>query len=480
LSESKSHEKTQTRRQFLKYAGGIAAVVVVGGVAYYAGTQSVPAPTPVSTTSSSITVPVTTAAAVLLNVMKSPHAPDDQQFYQTYENQFAATHPGLKIVWTIPGWGELPTALTSAIAGGNAPDLAYLPTRFIYQWADANALVPLTDLATSDEISTWQNSALPVAWNAGIYKDKVYGIPFLSAAREVVYNVDLMKNAGISTLPTTWDEYYAAAKAITNSATGVYGIGEASNPDTGFNIGAYIWQAGGDYLIVKQDGTTWSGLDSDAALAAATFMQKLFKDGVAMPGFLAWDEIVSAVYAGKIGMAWYDPFPFSYDIMSKYPNIHLNVMGPMEGPDTDASDIGHYRAGYFDFGHWCVFKQSKNPKLAWQLGEFLNADAVQKAYCNHTGLWPCATDLQNIWVNDPTKTFYNAYLTDPVHRKYGRAPSAWDVTAKKVVGSPYAAAVDSILISLTSDLTVVKTDPKTALSKAHESINGVLHAIGAH
>jgi hypothetical protein len=150
------------------------------------------------------------------------------------------------------------------------------------------------------------------------------------------------------------------------------------------------------------------------------------------------------------------------------------------GPADDPSDVGHYRSAYFDFGHWCIFRQSRNPKLAWELAQVLNAEDCQKAYCLHTGMFPVSNALMDIYADDPKMKFFNDFLTEPVHLKYGRASTAWDVKANKSYNTPYATAVEPILMQLESDLCVVMTDPAAALKKAHESCNGVLKALGAH
>jgi ABC-type glycerol-3-phosphate transport system substrate-binding protein len=479
LTEEKSSNKKQSRRTFLKYAGGAVVVAAVGAGAYYVGSQTAPATAPPTTSMMSSTTG-SAGAPVTLNVMKSPHTSSDPEFFKTYEDQFVAQHPGTTIVHTVPGWGDLPTTLTSSIAGGNAPDVAYLPTRFIYQWANAGALAALGDLTTSDVISSWQQQFVGPMWTAALYKGKPYGLPYLSVARELIYNVDLLNKAGISTPPQTWDDFYTAAKKTTDPANGVYGYGVGLGEES-FTMDAWIWQAGGDYLIVKADGTTWSGLDSPQCLQAATFVQKLYKDGLALtPSGVGWDQISSAVYAGKLAMTPFEPFSFSPDIMSKYPNVHLGVSGALIGPDTDDTDIGHYRAAYFDQGSWCVFKQSRNPQLAWALAQQLAGQNCESAYVMASGLFPTMSALSNIFASDPKEAFFNAFQTDPVHLKYGRAPSAWDVNAKAVANSPYAAAVESVMEELETDLAVVKMDPATALAKAHSNCNGVLSALGAH
>ena len=66
----------------------------------------------------------------------------------------------------------------------------------------------------------------------------------------LVYNTDMFTAAGITTTPTTWDEFVADATKLTNSATGVYGT--AVDYSDSFSPWKYIFamteQAGGNFV----------------------------------------------------------------------------------------------------------------------------------------------------------------------------------------------------------------------------------------
>ena len=87
---------------------------------------------------------------------------------------------------------------------------------------------------------------------------KVLGIPALVDNLAVVYNKDLFKQAGVPT-PTadwTWDDFRAAAKAISRSRrNNIFGVAFPADGSetTVWEYEAMLWEAGGD--ILNSDNT---------------------------------------------------------------------------------------------------------------------------------------------------------------------------------------------------------------------------------
>ena len=46
----------------------------------------------------------------------------------------------------------------------------------------------------------------PASWNTCVYQGKVYGLPYLSAPRVLLYRKDLLAKAGFTRPPDTWEE----------------------------------------------------------------------------------------------------------------------------------------------------------------------------------------------------------------------------------------------------------------------------------
>jgi multiple sugar transport system substrate-binding protein len=110
------------------------------------------------------------------------------------------------------------------------------------------------------------------AFNAGgTYNGKVYGFPILSSARALFYNKTLFQQAGISSAPTTWDEFEADAKKVTALGGGDVGYAEPLGPEEAqAEFAMWAFNGGGDW----QTNGKWT-INSQQNIDTLTFLKKL-------------------------------------------------------------------------------------------------------------------------------------------------------------------------------------------------------------
>jgi alpha-glucoside transport system substrate-binding protein len=113
--------------------------------------------------------------------------------------------------------------LSTAVEGGNPPDIAALPQPgFMRDFAKRGALKPI-DFAQSDIAANFSQSWLDL----GTVDGKLYGLFFKGANKSTVwYNVHAFADAGVEA-PATWDDLVAAGDTIKASGTPAYSIGGA-------------------------------------------------------------------------------------------------------------------------------------------------------------------------------------------------------------------------------------------------------------
>ncbi len=134
-------------------------------------------------------------------------------------------------------------ALSTAVQGGNPPDIAALPSPGLMKdFANRGALKPI-DFAKDDISANFSEDWI----NFGTVDGKLYGLFFKGANKSTVwYNVHSFEDAGVEP-PKTWDELLAAAKTLNASGVPAYSIGGADGwtlTDLFENI--YIRSAGPD------------------------------------------------------------------------------------------------------------------------------------------------------------------------------------------------------------------------------------------
>jgi ABC-type glycerol-3-phosphate transport system substrate-binding protein len=167
---------------------------------------------------------------------------DEQAAFEAVLDGFTEQYPDVTVNYTSAG-DQLPTVLSTAVEGGNPPDLAAVPQPgLVAGFAEQGAIQPL-DFAQQTILDNFGQSVVDV----GSVDGTLYGLLFKAANKSTVwYNVPVFEDAGV-TAPATWDELVAGAGTIAASGVPPYSIGGADGwtlTDLFENI--YLRQAGED------------------------------------------------------------------------------------------------------------------------------------------------------------------------------------------------------------------------------------------
>jgi multiple sugar transport system substrate-binding protein len=197
---------------------------------------------------------------------------------------FEDAHPGVEVDVVNAGSSfDQYQALDNAIqAGSGVPDLVMMEYFAVPYFAIPGKLADLTPFG-ADEL---EDDFVASAWNHVTVDDGVYALPSDFGPAVMFWNQDVFAQAGITQAPTTWDEYYEAAKAIRALGPDHY-IAQDSN-DLFFLL-SLIWQAGGRPFQV--DGTTVSIDFTDEGTAkAVAFWQKMIDEDLVNTEIAAWSD----------------------------------------------------------------------------------------------------------------------------------------------------------------------------------------------
>jgi multiple sugar transport system substrate-binding protein len=167
--------------------------------------------------------------------------------------------------------------------------------------AQAGALLDLTawiethnDLRTPDFLQSIYDPYT-------LYQGRRYGLPYDGDQQLVFYNRELFDAYGL-TPPTTWNEYDAAARTITEGGAGAhYGVAIAGQPDPIVLGCAFINRlvgSGGD-LVDRHGRPT---LTSDAALAAARHLIDIAPYALPTPTTTGLGTATAAFLSGEVAL----------------------------------------------------------------------------------------------------------------------------------------------------------------------------------
>jgi ABC-type glycerol-3-phosphate transport system substrate-binding protein len=146
----------------------------------------------------------------------------EQAAFQAVLDDFKERYPNVEVRYDSAG-DQLPTVLSTAVEGGNPPDLAVLPQPgLLRQFQARNALQPIDfvkDTIEQDFGTDWVR--------LGTVDGELYGLVFKAANKSTVwFNRHVFEDAGVEP-PQTWDEFLGNADTIRASGTPPYSVAGA-------------------------------------------------------------------------------------------------------------------------------------------------------------------------------------------------------------------------------------------------------------
>ncbi len=180
--------------------------------------------------------------------------------YQEIYNRFMRANPSIQVKFEYSPWGNFTQALSVAIGGGDAPDVAtWIDDQRIPQLAAGGFLVALDDLINKDKLNI-KGQIDPLALSSNLYKGKLYGLPYYYDARALYYNKDVLDKAGVKHLPTKWDDADRLGRQLdVKDSSGRYTRlgyvplspstigGSTAGPGGNSFLFIYGWQNGGEF-----------------------------------------------------------------------------------------------------------------------------------------------------------------------------------------------------------------------------------------
>lgn len=254
---------------------------------------------------------------------------------QTLIDEFNAANPGIVVTQEVQSWGDIYTKAPAAVAAGNAPDMLFAIPDFTPILKDLGALQPVDDfIAEMDEAHNFY----PAAVQPYNYDGAIWAVPLYNMAHSLWYHVDLFEAAGIEP-PTTWDEWLAAAEALTTDE--VYGIGIPANrqlytDQTVYNL---MINAGADE-IYNEDGTL--RFNNEDTVEAYDFYSQLYQFTAPDSANWTWGEAEACFASANCAMIMQFTVITTYDTQGAGDPENLGVVAiPQQAGVEDPGTISY-------------------------------------------------------------------------------------------------------------------------------------------
>jgi len=321
------------------------------------------------------------AAAVLLSGCAESERPIELDLWITDFNQdtrnlidddlvprFEAAHPGVAVNTQYISWTHIDEKLTISFAGGVAPDVFQVGAEYVGGLAYRGMAAPLDDY-----IAQWgqADDFFPASWSTCVYEGTVYGLPYLSAPRILLYRKDLLRKAGFDHPPDTWEELAKAARRMTVKRGPIFEVAGMNLPISWQVFVEFLWENGG--RILSEDGRR-SMLDSPAAVEALQFYCDLYNEHQVCPtaGMPVAGGGIPVFASRKSAMEFMNQFGI-YNVRKYAPDL-LPEVGIAPTPRRKDRVVSVYT-------DWLAMSpQSQHKDLAWELMTFLMEPENLAAY----------------------------------------------------------------------------------------------------
>lgn len=353
---------------------------------------------------------------------------------------FEADNPKAKVNVTVIPFDAAHDKISSAIAGGQTPDVTLVGTTWVSEFAATGALDPTpTDLI--DPSRFFQGS-----WDTTVVDGTSYGVPWYTETRLIYYRTDLAEKAGVTPEPGwSQDDFKAFTKAMQDKAGAKWGVSlQPGGQGSWQTYLPFAWQRGAE--IVEGDQFAF---DTEPMQQALEFYASFFTEKIS-PTDLAPGALETGFIKGEIGAFVSGPW-------------HMGILRDQGAKDGtwDVAPMPTEEAGtsFAGGGDLVVFKDSKNRDGAWKFVDFLTQEPQQQKLYELVGSLPA---VQSTWESGELST-------DPLLKAFGDqlqdAKSAPAIATWEQVAAPLDDAVEQVARG--------KSDAKTALAGAEEKANAI-------
>jgi multiple sugar transport system substrate-binding protein len=262
--------------------------------------------------------------------------------------EFEQANPGVDIVIEDVSWDNLQQRLTTDIAGGTAPDIAIIGTRWLVDYARQGIALPLDALVSP----VFKERFIEAFLTPSVIDGKTWGLPVAASARAMYVNKALLREAGVAATPVTWDELVAAARKVKALGRNAYGFGlQGKEIETDAYWYYALWTHGGELIQAGR-----SGIASDAGIKAATLYKAMIDEGLTQPQPTGANrqDVETLFKQGRAAMILSGPW-LRGQIAKEAPGLEYEIA---------AIPTGTRRATYGVTDSIMVFASSKVPELA--------------------------------------------------------------------------------------------------------------------
>ncbi|MEV6823511.1 sugar ABC transporter substrate-binding protein [Amycolatopsis sp. NPDC051102] len=297
---------------------------------------------------------------------------------------------GVKVKLEVVPWSDLLNRILAATTSGQGPDVLNIGNTWSASLQATGAFLPFDDAAL-DKVGGKARFLGPSLAATGASGQPPVGVPLYGQAYGLYYNKKLLKDAGITAPPATWEELVADGKKLTDPKKGQWGLSLQAGQVTENSHHAAILGAQHGANFFSPDGKPQ--LASDPAVAAVQqYVDLMQKDKIVNPSNAEYADTAKSLkdlVDGKAAMFMNQASTGSFkNIGADMNNIGVAPIPLPANPPANSRKVTSFVAGI----NLAVFKSAKNPAAALDFVKFM-VSAPEQAQLNKTyGSLPTVQD----------------------------------------------------------------------------------------
>jgi len=253
---------------------------------------------------------------------------------QKLVDQFNSEHPNIQVKYQSTPWANWYQTFSTAIAAGSPPDISTGAGYQAFQFTDSDAILPIDDVIEELKSEGKLDDFVPGSVDALKYNGHYVALPWQIDIRAPFYRKDLFEQAGITELPTNWEEFRADLKKL--SVNGNFGLALPGSSPLSVHAMIALMQNNGGGLFTADKKVD---VMNDRNKEALQFLSDLATDGSINPAMIGFnsDSAVKDFGTGRAAV-----FIHSAGLLGQFPDMQdkIGVLPPLAGPHGEKATLG--------------------------------------------------------------------------------------------------------------------------------------------
>jgi multiple sugar transport system substrate-binding protein len=196
-------------------------------------------------------------------------------------------------------WDNYEEKYLTGTTSKDGPDVGYMYMEMFYDYIDNGVIADIDSYFTDEEKENY------LYYDLGNLLGGQYALPVVVGnPRILIANMDILEQAGITSVPTTTEEFDAACAAIKENCPDVTPFlqdwGNAHYGSLNEIFWPFFWGAGGE--IVDDEGNLT--IDTEAGLEATEYIRGLLDNGYLPDTCTSCDDVIEPFKNGEVGMIY--------------------------------------------------------------------------------------------------------------------------------------------------------------------------------